>query len=379
MTKHTWALLTLLVAIGCGGGDDAGSSDAVGGGGSDSSSSNNSGGGGSGGSGSSSGGGGSGGGGSSSGGGGSGGSSSGSGGFAGDGFAVDHTSVALFDQIPPQYLEAARTLDMLFSDRSVGQNIHEALDCLTAPSWVQAPASCRRDYDGPGWSWKTFGQADLDANAVPARISFSPDPQIYDRSHWIFEFRSGNWSALTEDFVTSLAPQYVAGVDVLSYQFSYLNVADGDDIADPASGFFANNPDKYDVHDLEAFIAQHPGKVFIFWTSSLARGIGTQVSTDFNAQMRLYAQQHGKILFDVADIESHTDTGVPCYDNRDGVQYCQNQNCENHADDGQALPAICQDYTTEIDGGHLGSVSAGKILIAKAFWVLMARIAGWSP
>jgi hypothetical protein len=30
-----------------------------------------------------------------------------------------------------------------------------------------------------------------------------------------------------------------------------------------------------------------------------------------------------------------------------------------------------------MNGGHLGSVSAGKIFIAKAYWVLMARIAGW--
>ncbi|MBE0411782.1 MAG: hypothetical protein IBX69_18800 [Anaerolineales bacterium] len=52
-------------------------------------------------------------------------------------------------------------------------------------------------------------------------------------------------------------------------------------------------------------------------------------------------------------------------------------NCEDYPDDGLDLPAICQDYTTEVDGGHLGSVSGGKIRVAKAFWVLMAQIAGW--
>jgi hypothetical protein len=60
------------------------------------------------------------------------------------------------------------------------------------------------------------------------------------------------------------------------------------------------------------------------------------------------------------------------------VEYCsQNKKCENYPDDGEDYPAICQDYTTETDGGHLGSVSGGAIRIAKAFWVLMARIAGW--
>ena len=296
------------------------------------------------------------------------------------GIVVDHRSVALFDQIPEPHLTAARHLRMLFSDRSVGQNIHEALDCLAAPSWAQSVAACRRDYYDTNWHWKTFTQADRDAGLVPQRILFDPDPVRYSRSNWTFELRSGTWSELTQDFIQSLAPQYLATKDVLSYQFSYLNVADGDDIASPTTGFFADNANKFDVHDLEAFIAQHTNKVFIFWTTSLARGIGTQVSTDFNEQMRAYCRTHHRILFDVADIESHTDTGCPCYDNRDGVPYVsQTGQTEDHSDDGLDLPAICQDYTTETDGGHLGSVSAGKILTAKAFWVLMARVAGWNP
>jgi len=154
----------------------------------------------------------------------------------------------------------------------------------------------------------------------------------------------------------------------------------GDDIADPETGFFADNPDRYDIYDLEAFIIQHPDNIYFHWTTSLARAIGSQVATDFNNQMRDYVTKNNLILFDMADIESHTDLGVPCYDNRDGTEYCnQVGNCENNPDDGKDLPAICQDYTTETDGGHLGSVSSGAIQLAKAYWVLMARIAGWNP
>jgi hypothetical protein len=309
-------------------------------------------------------------------------SSTGTGGGSGNGIVVDHTSIALFDQIPDTYLQAARNLRMMFSDRSVGQNIHEYLNCLPAATWATSLASCRRDYTDSAWNWKVFTQTDLDNNMVPSRILFTPDPVKYDRSNWVYEAKTGDWSSLTQDFIQVLAPAYVATTDVLSYQFSYLNVMTGDDIASMTTGFFTNNPNKYDVHDLEAYIAQNPGKTFFFWTTSLARAIGTQEATDFNSQMRQYAAQNGKILFDVADIESHTDQGVPCYDNRDGVQYCTTTTmptCEDYPDDGVALPAICQDYTTEIDGGHLGSVSGGGIQIAKGFWVLMARIAGWTP
>jgi hypothetical protein len=291
---------------------------------------------------------------------------------------VDHTWVDRFDQIPENYVTAARNLRLLFSDRSVGQNIHDSLDCLTAPSWADSPAPCRRDYYSD-WLWRTFTGNDLGNGLVPARILFSPSPTRYDRSNWTYEYRQGTWSELTQGFIQDLAPAYINTKDVLTYQFSYLNVADFEDIADPNIGFFTNNPNRYDVHDLEAYIAAHPDKIFIFWTTSLARGIGTQVSTDFNNQMRQYARQHNKILFDVADIESHTDLGVPCYDNRDSVAYCSQQGqCENHPSDGVNHPAICQDYTTETDGGHLGSVSGGSIRLAKAFWVLMARIAGWN-
>jgi hypothetical protein len=96
--------------------------------------------------------------------------------------------------------------------------------------------------------------------------------------------------------------------------------------------------------------------------------------------MRQYAREHNLALFDVAEILSHSESGAACFDNRDGVPYCdQSGQCEDHPDDGRDIPAICRDYTTEADGGHLGSVSAGRLRIAKAFWVLMARIAGWNP
>lgn len=298
---------------------------------------------------------------------------------AGGGFVIDHRHVALFERIPPDKLAAARELRMLFSDRSVGQNFNESLDCLTAASWPEAPAFCRRDYYDE-WNWKTYSRTDWENGQVPRRILFAPDPAAYHRGNWTFEYRAGEWYELTRDFITSLGPQYLPTKDVLSFQFSYLNVDESSDIADPQRGFFADNPDRYDVFDLEAFIADHPDKVFVFWTTSLARGIGSSVSTAFNDQLRAYCAARGRVLFDFADIEAHTPEGRPCFDNRDGVPYrAMNGAFENYPDDGRDYPAICQDYTTEVDGGHLGSVSAGRVQVAKAAWVLMARLAGWEP
>ena len=131
-------------------------------------------------------------------------------GLAGEvGIVVDHRSVALFEQIPEEYLVAARDLRMVYSDRSVGQNINEALDCFTATSWAETPSHCRRDYIDAAWNWKTFSQDDLTAGRVPARILFRPDPVRYDRANWTFDEHSDDWSGLTQDFVERVGPQYV--------------------------------------------------------------------------------------------------------------------------------------------------------------------------
>jgi len=279
---------------------------------------------------------------------------------------VNHASVDLFEAIPGPYLDAAADLRMLFVDRSVGLNISDGLNCLSSPSDEQARAACRvRDHTDPTY----------DVNADELDWS---RPGGYDRSRWVFqpwpESGCGLWGEEVACYV-KLVENLIPGYDVLSYQFSYLEVAPGSDIADPSAGFFADRPDRMDVGDLELFERQHPDRVFVYWTTSLARAIGSEVSADFNTQMRQYATAHGRPLFDVADILSHDPAGSPCFDNRDGVAYRD----ENYPDDGLDLPAICPHYTTESEGGHLGRVSVGAIRVAKAFWVLMAQIAGWRP
>lgn len=285
----------------------------------------------------------------------------------GDAIVVDHTSIDDFDRIPDAYVQAAEVLDMIFVDRSVGMNISDGLTCLSYPSHDAAPNNCVR-----------YEHVDPSFSVSPSVVSWNR-PGGYDRSRWDYAPWPDNcseWYTKIECYMNLVRPQ-INNYDVLSFQYSYLEVGEGSTIADLPGGFFSNNGSHLDVYDLAAFEAQYPNKVFIYWTSSLSRGIGSSVSQSFNDQMRNYAISNEKVLFDVADILSHDPNGNPCYDNRDGVPYSNGNNSENHPDDGQNLLAICQHYTTETDGGHLGSVSAGKIRVAKAFWVLMARIAGW--
>ena len=289
---------------------------------------------------------------------------------------IDHNSVALFEQIPDQYIEAAKDMKVMFADRSVGWNIHDYLTCLSYASDEVAPSRCKRtNHLDPAYS------------TSPSEVNWSRAGG-YPRYNWQYYGWPGTgilpelpcgvsanmWNDKNNCFITYVDANPNA-YDVYSYQFSYLEVDIGSDISDPVYGFLVSQPNRSDVTDFQALESRHPDKKFIYWTTSLARGIGTSVATDFNNQLRSYALANNKVLFDVADIEAYDPGGNPCYDNRDGVAY----RGENYPNDGLNTLALCPHYTTELYGGHLGSVSTGGIRIAKAFWVMMAQLAGWNP
>ncbi len=264
---------------------------------------------------------------------------------------IDHRSVALYDRIPAQYLRAAENLRILYQDRSVGMNISDGLTCLAAASWADSLSHCRRDYiDSSLTESKTFTPSDL---VIPSAILF---PGGNNRDNIQVILRESTWEDDLRGFITAF-PGYAGSKDMITFQHNYLHVQSGSTIDEV---YFDPNYNGTNIVDLAALEDQYPNKTFIYWTSSLSRLIGTADSQSFNDQMRTWAAQEGKILFDVADIESYTP---------------ENQPCRND----QGYEILCKRYTTETNGGHLGSVSAGKIRIAKAMWVMLAQIAGWNP
>jgi hypothetical protein len=271
-------------------------------------------------------------------------------------------------------------MSMLFVDRSVGANISDGLTCLSYESDEAAPNSCKR-----------YAHVVSQFSSPPGEVNWFK-PGGYNRVNWTYNgwpgsgippelpcgVSTGLWFSKLECFVryVDANPQRYR---VVSYQNSYLEVENSSDIASPSTGYFARQANRYDIGDFEALEGRHPGTIFLHHTTSLARGIGNQVATDFNNQMREYVRANNKFMLDVADIESHDPSGNPCYDNRDGVPYTAGNASENYPNDGVQRPAICQHYTRESDGGHLGNPDPGKIRLAKAFWILMARVAGWNP
>jgi hypothetical protein len=292
--------------------------------------------------------------------------------------SVNHLNLPEFDDLTAEQIQAASGLRMLFVNRSVGKNIDDGLICLGVP-YDLAPNHCKR-----------YQHAAPEFSVPESAIAWTG---AYDRSRWQFaswpgtgippeldceSAGSGFWYHAVECFINHV-DRNPGAYDVVSFQFSYLEVTDTSDIADPQTGFFGANPPsgRATVADLEALRARHPDTIFVLQTTSLARSIGTIVARDFNERLRTYAAEGGWPLLDFAAIISHDPWGNACFDNRDGVPYIIGGTVrENYPDDGVDLPAICQHYTSETNGGHLGAPSAGKIRPAKGWWILMARLAG---
>ena len=83
---------------------------------------------------------------------------------------------------------------------------------------------------------------------------------------------------------------------------------------------------------------------------------------EFNEELRNYAITNKKIFFDLADIESHLPDGTPCY----GID--NNGNPVN-------VMTVCDEYVDEEISGHLNAYGANHV--AKAVWVMMAKMSGW--
>ncbi|MBA3708857.1 MAG: hypothetical protein H0W83_08580 [Planctomycetes bacterium] len=105
---------------------------------------------------------------------------------------------------------------------------------------------------------------------------------------------------------------------------------------------------------MEKLEAAHPATSFVWTTMPIAASANAQ-RTWFNAEVRAYASAESKILLDLADIESHDPAG--------------------HVQADRQGEVLAKDYAMPGQGGEVNA--DGRRREAKAWWWLMARIAGW--
>lgn len=127
---------------------------------------------------------------------------------------------------------------------------------------------------------------------------------------------------------------------------------------------------------MDSLEKQYPGIVFIYMTGHL-NGTGEGGNLNLrNNQIREFCRKNNKVLYDFADIESYDPDGrnYVSFNADDRCDYIENGIKKNWAQDWCDFNmGECSSYQC----AH--SMPLNCDLKARAFWWLMARLAGWRP
>lgn len=254
-----------------------------------------------------------------------------------DGLIIaDHNAVAAFDRIPAKWLDAAKKMAIYYAGTSHGSQIIYGVQALQRMSPAHSVAVgrwslpekgtvavLRVNYYGgtePNGYWSTPGG--LSKTEAAARSG------LYDHSmfSWCGEMGSN-------------APKTVQ---------QYLDT-------------------------LNALEAKFPGMRFIYMTGHavyMDRWTGGELLRN-NDMVRKYVKANNKVLFDFYDIDTHDPSGKEHPDATDACKWCASW-CKAHPRDCENL-IDPSPYPGECAHSH----PLNCMMKAKAFWWMMARLAGW--
>ncbi len=230
---------------------------------------------------------------------------------------ADHTSAAAFDEIPDTYIEAAKTnFRIYYGHTSHGSQIITGMEMLADATYeftTKAPAGGLQIEEAYG---DLGTQGDL------------------------------SWAETTRDRLDQ------TGNDINVVVWSWCGgVSDND----------ADGIDAY-LNAMNGLETEYPGVTFVYMTGHTDGSGENGNLMRMNERIRAWAQSNDKILFDFADIESYDPDGNYYPDTSDDCSWCDNW-CANH--------------TCPTCGDCAHSHCFNCYNKGKAFWWMLARMAGW--
>ena len=256
---------------------------------------------------------------------------------------VDHRAVQKFDEIPDYWLERAKELTVHYAHTSHGSQVVCGLNWLetyidpvkyklkaklTYGSGVRDPYSGLPNQENPPalcmWEEGSHPEDYWRGTAIQNSTIEVLDSGILDISGWSWCGEHGN---------TAIIEEYISAMMRLENEC--------------------------------------PHVTFFYMT-----GVTSPYRTQYNDMIRAHCQSNNKVLFDFADIEKHDPDGG--YHGPDGRgDWCAAWVAQNPGR-FQNIPPI-----TEVGGGGDGWLQCSHahglyaIMKGRAFWYMMARLAGW--
>ena len=263
--------------------------------------------------------------------------------YAAEPIIVDHTCTDI-SQIPAAWLEQAKQLSLHYAHTSHGSQINSGI--LNLESQESTYSVAIRTSDTAGLPPEEDPPALRMYDGNPFETYIEPD------DYWDGESGQNRTRAVA---------------DTGDYDFSMWSWCG--QVSGASEGYIQNYLDT-----LSQFENEYPAMRCIYMTGHLD-GTGPSGNLHIrNEQIRNYCMTNNKVLFDFADIERYDPDGT------DYLDLGANDNCDysggNWADEwcaanpGSDLCALCS-------CAHSKALNCN--LKARAFWWMMARLAGWDP